>query len=326
MNKIIECELCPRHCRLAEGERGDCRVRIHLDGELKTLAYANPCSVHIDPIEKKPLYHVLPTSGSFSIATAGCNLHCKYCQNWQISQRPPEETQNYELSPEAVVREALSSGCRSIAYTYSDPIIFYEYVYDTARLAKDKGLLNVFVTAGYIEQPPLKKLCPYLDAANVDLKGITDEFYQSMSDAHLKPVQDCILTMKRLGVWVEITNLVVPTWNDSPGDVRALVRWVKESCGADTPLHFSKFSPMHQLKNLPPTPVSTLDMAWEIAKSEGLHYAYIGNIPGHPGNNTYCPGCKNILIKRIGYTITENHLADGRCEFCQHPIAGIWTR
>lgn len=322
--KRIQCELCPHGCLLAEGQRGDCRVRINLNGRLQTLVYGNPCAVHIDPIEKKPLFHVLPGSGSFSIATAGCNLHCKYCQNWQISQNPPEELTSDDISPEQVVQEALKSNCRSIAYTYSDPVIFYEYVYDTGKIAHQHGILNILVTAAYINQQPLLDLCPYIDAANVDLKGITDDYYQKMSRGHLKPVQDAIVTMKKNNVFIELTNLLVPTWNDKRNDIRALCQWIKDSCGDDTPLHFSKFWPMHQLKNLPPTPSSTLDMAWETAKEVGLKYVYVGNVPGHPGNSTTCPGCGAMLIERVGYQILQNNISNGSCQ-CGEKIPGIWS-
>lgn len=326
MNKTkkVKCELCPHGCLLAEGQRGDCRVRVNIDGKLQTLVYGNPCSVHIDPIEKKPLFHVLPGSDSFSIATAGCNLHCKYCQNWQISQNPPEKLDNYDVSPKKVIQEALKANCRSIAYTYSDPIIFYEYVYDTGKLAKDAGLLNILVTAAYINQKPLIELCKYVDVANVDLKGITDEYYRKMSRGHLKPVQDAILTMKKNNVFIELTNLVVPTWNDKEKDIRDLCQWIKDYCGDDTPLHFSKFWPMYQLKNLPPTPISTIDMAWETAKKVGLKYVYVGNIPGHAGNSTICPGCGAMLIERVGYQIIQNNVVNGTCKDCGEKIPGIW--
>jgi len=323
--KIVECQLCPRHCRLEEGQRGECGVRIHLDGQMKTLAYGNPCAVHVDPIEKKPLFHVLPSSGSFSIATAGCNLHCKYCQNWQISQRRPEETHNTDLPPEKVVSQALHNHCRSIAYTYSDPIIFYEYMLDTAKIAKQKRLLNVMITAGYIEPEPLLELCPYMDAFNVDLKGITEEFYRKMSEATLAPVLTAISLLRREKKWVELTNLIVPKWNDQDSDIRNLCRWIVENVGPDVPLHFSRFWPMHQLKNLPPTPESTLSRAREIALAEGIRYCYVGNIPRHEGNHTYCPRDHKVLIKRIGYKILENHIVDGKCEFCGEPIPGIWN-
>ncbi|MCD4781250.1 MAG: AmmeMemoRadiSam system radical SAM enzyme [Candidatus Omnitrophica bacterium] len=324
MNTII-CDLCPKHCRLRPGDRGNCRVRTNQDGKLQTLVYGNPCAVHVDPIEKKPLFHFLPTSKAFSIATAGCNLHCKYCQNWQISQRPPEETNNYDMPPEIVVEKAIETDCQSIAYTYTDPVIFYEYAFDTSKAAHQKGIRNVLVTAAYIEQKPLKDLCKYTDAANVDLKGITDEFYRKMSDATLQPVLDAILTMIKLGVWVELTNLIVPTWNDQEKDIRQLCRWVYKNAGPDVPMHFSRFWPQHKLKNLPPTPLKVMSRAWEIAKEEGLHFPYVGNVPGHPGNNTYCPHDGKIIIRRRGYMITENHVINGHCTFCKNSIPGVWS-
>ncbi|NLE65602.1 MAG: AmmeMemoRadiSam system radical SAM enzyme [Elusimicrobia bacterium] len=322
--RTVTCDLCPRHCRLKEGERGDCRVRANIDGKLYSLVYGKACAAHVDPIEKKPVFHVLPGSSSFSIATAGCNLHCLYCQNWQISQRPPEETPNIDLPPASVVENARRYDCRSIAYTYTDPIVFYEYTLDTSRLAKDQGLLNILVTAGYIEQEPLKALCPFITAANVDLKGMSDDFYRRMSQGTLTPVLEAILTMKRMGVHVEITNLLVPTWNDTDKDILALIRWIKEHCGSDTPLHFSRFWPTHELQNLPPTPEETLTHAWELARAEGLSFVYAGNMPGHPGNNTFCPGCGKILIRRRGYQILSSNLAEGTCDACGSRIPGIW--
>lgn len=324
MANKVECTLCPRRCRLAEGVRGDCRVRTNVGGKLYSLVYAKPCSVHVDPIEKKPFYHVLPQTRAFSLATAGCNLHCRYCQNWEISQKAPEDTTNLDLPPDEAVRQALLHGCRSIAYTYSEPVIFYEYTLDTCRIAKEQKLLNLLVTAGYIEEAPLRELCAVSHAANVDLKGITEEFYKNMCRATLKPVQQAIVTMKECGVWVEITNLVVPTWNDSDRDLRDLARWIKTNCGADTPLHFSRFWPMYELKNLPATPEETLTRARGIALAEGLHFVYTGNIPGHPGNNTSCPYCSKNLVSRYGYRIDENNLDNGACRFCRKPIAGLW--
>jgi len=324
MNKVIECQLCPRKCLLKEGGRGNCKVRINLDGKLQTLVYGNPCAVHVDPIEKKPLFHVLPSTGTFSVATAGCNLHCKFCQNWQISQIPPEETENHDFPPKKVVATALRNRCRSIAYTYTDPVIFYEYTFDTAKLAKEKGLLNVLVTAAYINQKPLLDLCPFIDAANVDLKGITEDFYRRMSSATLQPVLDAIVTMKKQGVWIELTNLIVPTWNDKESDIKALCQWIFDNTGPDTPLHFSRFWPMHKLKNLPPTPKETLTRAREIAYKVGLNYVYVGNISGHEGNNTYCPIDKEILIRRRGYMILENNIVNGECKSCGTKVPGIW--
>ena len=322
--KKVKCLLCPRECELSDGNRGDCRARMNIGGELKTLVYGKPCAVHVDPIEKKPLFHYLPGTGSFSIATAGCNLHCMYCQNWEISQREPENTRNISLSPQEVVGEAVAAKCRSIAYTYSEPVIFFEYAADTARLAHKKGLSNVWVTAAYINPEPLKEAITFVDAANIDLKGITDKYYKTMSRATLKPVLDAIVTMKREGVWVELTNLVVPTYNDTEEDFSRLCGWIVDNVGKDVPVHFSKFWPMYQLKNLPPTPEETLTRARNIAMSKGINYAYVGNIPGHEGNNTYCPACNKIIIGRQGYSILEYNIAGGKCKFCSHPIPGRW--
>ena len=322
--KKVKCVLCPTECKLGEGQRGDCRSRINIGGKLQTLIYGKPCSVHVDPIEKKPLFHYLPGSGSFSLATAGCNLHCMYCQNWEISQREPENTRNIDLSPEEVVRQAIDTGCKTIAYTYSEPVVFFEYSADTARLAHEHGLLNVWVTAGYINPEPLEEAITFVDAANIDLKGITDEFYKTMSKGKLQPVLHSIKRMKEAGVWVELTNLVVPTYNDTTEDFVKLCEWVVENVGNEMPVHFSRFWPMFKLKNLPPTPTEVLTHAREIAMSKGIHYAYVGNIPGHEGNNTYCPACKNLVIGRRGYTILEYNIAGGRCKFCKHVIPGKW--
>ncbi|MBF0479219.1 MAG: AmmeMemoRadiSam system radical SAM enzyme [Candidatus Omnitrophica bacterium] len=321
---MIECHLCPRHCRMNPGERGNCLARMNLDGELKTLVYGNPCAVHVDPIEKKPLFHFLPGSKAFSLATAGCNLHCQYCQNWEISQRKPEEVESSDLPPQAVVDEAIRTGCQSIAFTYSDPVIFYEYAYDTSKLAKQNKVRSVFITAGYIEQQPLLDLFPYVDAIKVDFKGITDKFYQKMAEATLQPVLDSIKTIHKSKVWMELVNLIVPTWNDAEKDLDLLCSWVMNELGPDVPLHFSKFWPMHKLANLPPTPVETMTRAWDIAKNKGLHYVYIGNVPGHPGNNTYCPQCKNVIIERDGYQILRYNLKSGICGFCGEVIPGVW--
>ncbi|MDI6791397.1 MAG: AmmeMemoRadiSam system radical SAM enzyme [bacterium] len=324
MPATVQCLLCKKECKLVEGQRGDCRVRVNLEGKLMTLVYGKPCAVHIDPIEKKPLYHVLPTTGAFSISTAGCNLHCKFCQNWQISQREPEDTRNIDLSPEQVVESAIKANCRSIAYTYAEPIIFYEYMLDTCKLAHNRRLKNLWITAGFINREPLKELCLYMDAANIDLKSIREDYYKDICSGEVGPVLETIKTAKAAGVWVEITNLVVPTLNDSRQEIEDLVDFVLYQLGPDIPLHFSRFHPMYQLKNLPPTPVSTLDMARNLAIDKGLYYVYAGNVPGHPGNNTYCPNCKGLIIGRTGYLILKNRVQDGRCEICGFKIAGIW--
>ena len=322
--QTVQCELCPRRCLLMDGMRGFCRVRQAEQGRLYTLAYGNPCTFHIDPIEKKPLYHMLPASSIFSIATAGCNLRCKFCQNWTISQRPPEETDNIQMSPQEVVEQALKNKCTSIAYTYSEPIIFYEYMLDTAKLAKEKGLKNVMVTAGYINEEPLRQLCKYIDAANVDLKGFNPKYLRQVCAQELGPLLEALKIFKEEGVWLEITNLIVPTLNDDMETIEEMCTWIRDNLGAETPLHFSRFTPMYKLKNLYLTPTSTLEQAKEVAEKVGLKYVYIGNVPGHPAENTYCPDCGNLLIERIGYNIKQNNIVAGICKFCGRSIPGRW--
>jgi len=319
----VQCELCPHGCILRPGQRGDCGVRENIGGELKTLVYGIPCAVHIDPMEKKPLFHFLPASPVFSIATAGCNLRCRFCQNWTISQRTPEETNNYDLPPEKLVAAAGRNGCRSIAYTYSEPIVFYEYMYDSSRLAHKAGMKNVMVTAGYINQKPLKELAPLIDAANVDLKGDND-YYRTVCGGTLQPVLDTIILMREKGIWVEITNLIVPTLNDRPEKIKWLVSWVYDNLGPDVPLHFSRFHPMYKLRNLPPTPEQTLKRARQTALEKGLRYVYVGNLRWPEGEATYCPSCGKVVIRRSGYTVLDNHLKNGKCKFCGETIPGVW--
>ena len=323
-DKKIRCDLCPRECVVSEGKRGYCEVRENRDGKYYSLVYGNPVTWHIDPIEKKPFFHVLPASGSFSIATTGCNFDCKFCQNYEISQARPEETANFDMPAELVVASAKKTGCRSIASTYVEPTIFYEYMYDIGVLAKKEGILNVCHSNGYINQKPLKALCKVLDAACIDLKGFTEEFYRNLTEGTLQPVLETLKTLKAEGVHVEIVNLVVPTKNDDMERIRQMCLWIKEELGSDIPLHFSRFGPMYKLKNLPPTPVPTLEEARKVAISVGLHYVYIGNVPGHEGENTYCPTCKKLLIQRIGYRILQNDLIGQKCRYCGHPLPGIW--
>ena len=321
----IQCQLCPRQCLVPEGRRGFCGVRENRGGKYYSLVYGNPCAVHVDPIEKKPFYHLLPASTSFSIATAGCNLRCKFCQNWEISQARPEDTYNLDVSPEKVVAMAKKVGARSIAYTYVEPTIFFEYMIDTARLAKKEGILNVYHSNGFINPEPLKELAKFLDAANIDLKGYTEEFYSNMSQGRLAPVLQTLKLLRELGVHLEITHLVIPTQNDDAEGVRKMCAWIKADLGAATPVHFSRFYPLYKLRNLPPTPVSTLEKNRKIAMEEGLEYVYIGNVPGHEGERTYCPKCQKLLIGRRGYTISAVHLNKGKCQFCGKTIPGIWA-
>ncbi len=326
MRKDVICELCPKFCRIPEGTAGDCRVRVNIGGKLRATVYARPSSVHVDPIEKKPLNHFLPRSRVFSIATAGCNLHCRNCQNWQLSQRGGEEMEvRYRGEPASIVAEALRTRSLSIAYTYSEPIIFYEYVYDTARIAREKGVKNVLVTAGYINRKPLKKLLAYIDASNTDLKYFDDGLYKKYSDGGLQPVLDALVTQKEEGVWLEVTNLVIPTLNDDMAMIRRMAQWMVKNLGDETPLHFSRFFPLYQMRNLPPTPVTTLLNARKEAKDAGLKHVYIGNLHGHPAESTICPIDGKILIRRIGYHVPEIHIKNGRCEYCKTPIAGRWT-
>jgi len=324
-NQRIQCRLCPRECLVAAGQRGFCGVRENRNGKYYSLVYGNPCAVHVDPIEKKPFYHLLPTSTSFSIATAGCNFHCKFCQNWEISQTTPDETYNVELPPEKVVAMAKKAGSRSIAYTYVEPTIFFEYMTDTAKLAKKEGILNVYHSNGFINPGPLKELCQVLNAANIDLKGFTEEYYSGMSQGRLAPVLQTLKTLKNEGVHLEITNLVIPTKNDDGNTMKEMCSWIRSELGADTPVHFSRFYPLYKLRSLPPTPVSTLEKCRQIAMDAGLEYVYIGNVPGHEGERTFCPKCKKVLIARQGYYIVEVNLEKGKCKFCGKPIPGIWA-
>ena len=321
----IQCDLCPKRCRVPKGKRGFCRVRENREGKYYSLVYGNPCAVHLDPIEKKPFFHVLPASTSFSLATAGCNFECKFCQNWEISQASPEDVYSYEIPPEMVVNKAKETGARSVAYTYVEPTIFYEYMSDIGLLVKKAGLLNVYHSNGFINPNPLRSLCKVLDAANIDLKGFTDPFYRELCSGELTPVLETLKILKQEKVHLEITNLVIPTTNDEMSTVKEMCVWVKKELGPDTPIHFSRFYPLYKLRNLPPTPVSTVEKARAVALSSGLEYVYIGNIPGHEGENTFCPKCKKVIIQRTGYMVGETHMKGGKCGYCGKPIPGIWA-
>jgi pyruvate formate lyase activating enzyme len=322
---VVRCELCPRQCEVGKGERGYCRVRENVDGDYYSLTYGNPCSIHIDPIEKKPLFHVLPSSRSFSIATAGCNLHCKFCQNWEISQARPDDTDNYDCSPQRVVEEAVRNQCQSIASTYVEPTIFTEYMLDIGRLAKSRGILKVIHSNGFINPAPLQDLCASLGAACIDLKGFSEDYYRELTEGSLQPVLDTLKRLKQANVHTEIVNLMVPGKNDDPAQVKAMCRWINDELGPDVPLHFTRFYPLYKLKSLPPTPLATLEKARTTALEEGLHFVYIGNLPGHPGEHTVCPKCGVLLIQRLGYQVQMGQFKDGHCLNCGLPIPGIWT-
>ncbi len=323
--KKTRCKLCPRECVIDDRERGYCGVRENRGGTYYTLVHSRVCAAHIDPIEKKPLFHFCPGTLAFSIATAGCNVNCKFCQNWDISQSRPEQVRSSYLPPKDLASLAQQNRCPAIAYTYSEPVVFYEFMRDAAEAAHASGIKSVVVSGGFIQQDPLKKLCQSVDAIKVDLKAFSEKYYKEVVNGELKPVLDAIVTMRKLGMWTELVYLVVPTLNDTDVEFRALAQWVKSNLGTDVPLHFSRFYPQYLLKNLPPTPIETLERAIAIAGAEGLHYVYLGNVPGHPAESTYCPKCRRNVIKREGLSVQEIHLHKGKCEYCQQPIAGVWS-
>jgi pyruvate formate lyase activating enzyme len=348
LGENIQCKLCPNECVLEPEDRGHCRNRVYKDGKLYTLAYADPCAMHVDPIEKKPLLHFLPGTPVFSIATAGCGFRCLNCQNWDISQRKPEElkdprgtplrltaqhlsllagdaTDRLTMLPEDVVDVAERVGCPSIAYTYSEPIVWFEYMIDTAAAARAKKIKNCWITCGYIQEEPLLELCKVTDAANVNLKSYSEEIYRDLNTGKLEPILATLKTLKREGVWFEVTNLVVPTYTDKPEMIRQMCDWLLENLGPDYPLHFSRFHPAHKLTHLPPTPIDTLLAARDIARAAGLHFVYIGNCPEVPdGENTTCPGCKRLLVERNFFNVRAMRVADGKCPSCGTRIAGVW--
>lgn len=325
-NKAVQCHICPRNCVIAPGKRGFCGVRENRDGILYALSYGKAVSVHVDPIEKKPLFHFLPSTTAFSVATAGCNLRCKFCQNWEISQAKPEDIEHRYLSPQDLVRMAKEAGSPTIAYTYTEPTIFYEYMLDTARLAKEQGIRNIMHSNGYVNEKPLRQLAKYLDAANIDLKGFSDEFYAKLAEGTLQPVLNSLKILKEEGVHVEVTNLILAGFNDDETLIRKMCLWIKDNLGADTPLHFSRAFPMYKLTNLNPTPVEAMERARKIALDCGLKYVYIGNLPGNLAENTYCPECGKLLIERKGYFILQNNIDGGKCKFCGEKIYGIWKQ
>ena len=321
----LRCLKCPNGCILSRGTVGRCRNRVNINGKLYSIAYGNPCAVHVDPIEKKPFYHFLPSTRAFSIAAAGCNLRCLNCQNWQISQVSPKETDNYDLFPEAVVDRCIDAGCASIAYTYSEPTTFYEYAFDTARIARERKVRNLWKSNGYINEAPLRRLCKVIDAVNIDLKGFDEEVYAKLNGGSLQPVLRTLRVLREEGVWLEITNLVIPTWTDDLGTIAKMCEWLVSTGLQDCPLHLSRFTPLYKLTQLPPTPVAVLEKAREIALKAGMRYVYIGNVPGHPAESTGCHGCGRTVIERKGLVITRNALRNGKCEACGTAIPGVWS-
>jgi pyruvate formate lyase activating enzyme len=322
-NKVI-CRLCPHECRMADRERGDCGVRENRGGRYYTLVYGQPCSLHADPIEKKPLFHYFPGSTAFSLATAGCNFNCRFCQNWEISQRRPEEVRWIDLPPQDVVRRAESQGCPLIAHTYSEPVVFFEYVRDCAVLGREKGIPNVMISNGFIQKKPLQELCRYLGAVKIDLKAFTEAFYREQCGGGLKPVLDTLLTLRGEKMWFEIVVLLIPGLNDGRRELERMCLWIRQELRPDVPLHFSRFTPSYQMKNIPPTPPATLHQARRIAQNAGIRFCYVGNLLSDAGN-TYCPVCGKLLIRRLLYSVEKTGLQGSSCRYCQTVIPGVFA-
>ena len=323
----VKCQLCAHNCLIPDGKRGICQVRENQDGTLVSLVYGKLISQNNDPIEKKPLFHFLPGTKSYSISTVGCNFQCLHCQNYYISQYPrlnKGQITGEEVTPSEVVNDAILNGAKSISYTYVEPTIFYEFAYDTGIIAKEKGIKNVFVSNGYMSKETCKHSREFLDAINIDLKAFTDKFYKEVCKAKLQPVLDSIKLMHELGVWVEVTTLIIPGWNDSEAELREIARFIK-SVSDCIPWHVTAFYPTYKMLDRPPTPIQTLRKAREIGLEEGLRFVYEGNVPGEGGENTYCPSCNELIIKRYGFSILENKLINGKCPKCSETIQGVWN-
>jgi pyruvate formate lyase activating enzyme len=322
----VKCHLCSHRCVISPSQRGVCGVRENREGKLFSLVYGRVISMNVDPIEKKPLFHFLPGSTSFSIATPGCNFRCLQCQNHEISQMPVDEKiiNGSVVPPSKIVSLAKENRCRSISYTYTEPTIYFEYAYETAALASQEGIKNIFVTNGYMTEEALKTIQPYLDGANVDLKSYQEKFYKEVCGARLKPVLESLKLMKALGIWVEITTLIIPTLNDSERELEEIAQFIL-SLGAEVPWHLSAFYPTYKLINLPRTPAATLHRAREIGLKTGLRYVYCGNIPGQGGEDTFCPHCGRNVIERMGFRVVKNDVAGGECRHCHAKIDGVWA-
>ncbi|MFQ5422517.1 MAG: AmmeMemoRadiSam system radical SAM enzyme [Phycisphaerae bacterium] len=322
----VQCRVCPLHCTLSDGETCFCRTRTNRGGRLLTKAYSNPCLLRIDPIEKLPLNHFRPGTRALTMGIGGCNLRCLYCQNWQQSQKMPDQLKTFELTPEQAVSAAKRKGVDTIAFGYTEPVAFLEYVKDTAVLAHKAGLHVAVATAAFVEPEPLLDLAHHVDAFAIGLKGFDDEFYYRALGVKLKPVLKAIRTVKKkTKCWLELINLVVPTYNDAPKPIGEMCRWIRHNLGGNVPLHFARFVPMYRLNNLPRTPVQTLDAACAIARNAGLRFVYTSNIAPHSGTNTYCPNCHKPLIQRLGFKIIENTLKHGVCPSCHKTVPGVWS-
>ncbi|MFH0879188.1 MAG: AmmeMemoRadiSam system radical SAM enzyme [Lentisphaerota bacterium] len=320
----VRCTLCPRGCVTGDKQCGYCRVRENRGGRYYSLVYGRPCALHTDPIEKKPFFHVYPGTQAFSIATVGCNLACKFCQNWDISQASPGDIRPEYQSPATIAQQALAAGTRTIAYTYNEPTIFFEYMADCAKAGKARGIESVVVSNGFISREAQKALFPLVKAIKIDFKAFTPSFYRDICDGFLEPVQESLKRLAGSGVWYEIVVLLVPTLNDSSDEIKRMAAWIVKDLSPDVPLHFSRYHPMYKIKNIPPTPPDTLRRARQIAVAEGCRFVYIGNVPGEEAQNTVCPYCKAMLIRRYEYRILENHIIKGACQACGKTIPGVW--
>ncbi len=321
---MVRCQLCPRYCIIGPGQRGVCRVRENKQGKLYSVVYGRPCTIGKEPIEKAPFFHFLPGKTRIVLATAGCNQMCKYCQNWELSQSAPEDLPSYDLEPDKIVEIAEREKAPIICFTFSEPVVFYEYMCDIAKLARKKGIRTAVVTGGYINPEPLEKLCSLVDAIKIDLKGFTSEFYRDVCGSTMEPVLEACRIVARSGTHLELVNLVVPALNDDTTRIRQMCCWIRDSLGDTIPVHFSRFGPAYRLQNSPPTPVHTLEQAARIAKDEGLKYVYVGNVPGHRLESTFCPNCGKTVLHRKGFSVLENNLVDGKCRFCKARIHGMW--
>ncbi|MBI5538101.1 MAG: AmmeMemoRadiSam system radical SAM enzyme [Deltaproteobacteria bacterium] len=322
---LVRCDLCPHECELGEDDRGFCRVRVVKGGRMHTVAYGNLCSINVDPIEKKPLYHFLPRSPIVSVAMGGCNLRCRNCQNWEISQAKPEDVQRFDALPEKIATLAIERGAPSIAYTYTEPLVTWEYVRDTATEARRRGIKNVLVTAGFINEKPLRELCRVIDAVTLDVKAFNDRFYREVSGGRLHPVLKALEVFRQEGVWVEVSFLMVPTLSDDPSEVGKFSQWVVERLGRETPLHLLRFHPAHKLMLLPPTPLHLMQAGREAAVRAGLCHVYLGNVPGADSARTVCPHDGQVLIERDGFRVLSNRLKSGACPACGRKVAGVFS-
>jgi pyruvate formate lyase activating enzyme len=321
----VECGVCPHACHISEGERGTCGTRENRKGRLYTLVHSRPCAIALDPVEKKPFFHVLPGASALSLATPGCNLECKCCQNWEIAQARPEQVQTMTLTPRDVVALARQKGAPLVACTYTEPVVASEYCLDIALAGREVGVRTVLVSNGYIQEQPLADLCGALAAYKVDLKGFDAGFFKRHTGGELRFVLDTLRRLGKHGIWTEIVALVIPTQNDSEDEVRSLARFVRDEVGPEVPVHFTRFHPSYRLQNLPATPVRTLERCRDAAMAEGLRFVYVGNVPGHPGEHTYCPGCGRLLIRRVGMAVAQNRLKSGGCPDCGRRIPGVWS-